>query len=1113
MKRIIFFQTITLLLFGSALVRANSDTLLPIQKNGKWGFINQNGKIIIPCEYEAALDWGTRKWGKVKLSGNWININRNGEQVSVQSNGTPKIFNDSVIIVSTPSGEYICDDLGNKILPEPFNNINKIGGNFFTYQMDDSIGLASITKGKLTAAKYDVITKLLDDSLFKIKICGYEGLIDMEGKELIPAIYNQIKLTSNSRVLVKDGFAELEGIFDLKRQKLIIEPLWGKIGDYNSWFTILQNENHIKVYFTNLEKIDSTRFEMASISNDLLFGVSNSFEGVMNENAEIIVPFVCSELLLEHNNLVAKKQDGYHLIDLKGNNKIKGPYLDYNSIETPNYLFKNNDEKWTLFDSLGNVIYKNLINPTIQKNIIKSKHDGQMTRIELNKHGKIQEQNSFNNVVTLKVNRFVDNSRLKKRDPSIQTNFKSPSKRWFLDEEKRLYGLKSSDGKILIKPQFNDIDLGKSDLYTIVYHDTEDELITYGENQFIIKLKAGLVHNETGKILIPAQYAGIRITGDEKDPLIFAITKNFRFVHYLPNEDKMGDTYLWVDQTKETPVRVLKKAAMTKTEKNNETPQQFFNYTMLGFSPMHIIPQQAKYYTNNTYYQSVDPKWTYISKTNESLDEFAYAERFDNYDAARVIVKSNNKWGLINKKLNFVIPPEFTSIKLSENDHYLLSKSDSIQGIVYDNSRQTILENAHKIISFNNERAYYRGTNGAGYWSKEQGDILSKGTEDIRESSSSLIPIKRLNKWGFINEKGDIIIECKYTKVNPFKDGFATVKIKGKWKLIDDQGNELKELPWKNIKCMGNLLIVSNGNHWKVSSIGDSPDLDYPAFYGFRKIHRSSYFWCKGVKQNFIVNSDGTFMVNTKYDNVHFLGDSAFLISGKKRHYLQIGNKIVKTVPKKMDILWVKGNLMGIQKSGKMYLADTNFQLVSTKAYRNIKPSPEGKMIASDKRQNYVLSFKGEVELSSKLRIKENTKKNFNIAINERMQFVFIDSIGQQVFNRIFQRIVSDGNSNYWAQNSNQLWGLLDSNLEWIIEPKFKQIQVISKGITKTLNENIIGYCDLNGKFIVPAKYPSIENLNGYFKAQIGDEVHWYNPNGNCIYGPEKNPIAEKSKP
>jgi hypothetical protein len=235
-----------------------------------------------------------------------------------------------------------------------------------------------------------------------------------------------------------------------------------------------------------------------------------------------------------------------------------------------------------------------------------------MTRIELNKHGKIQEQNSFNNVVTLKVNRFVDKSRLKKSDSSIQTNLKFPSKRWFLDEEKRLYGLKSSDGKTLIKPQFNDIDLGKSDLYTIVYLDTEDELITYGENQFIIKLKAGLVHNETGKILIPVQYAGIRITGDEKDPLIFAITKNFRFVHYLPTEDKMGDTYLWVDQTKETPVRVLKKAAMTKTEINNETSQQHFNYTMLGFSPLHIIPQQAKYYTNNTYYKSVDPKWTYI---------------------------------------------------------------------------------------------------------------------------------------------------------------------------------------------------------------------------------------------------------------------------------------------------------------------------------------------------------------------------------------------------------------------------------------------------------------------------------------------------------------------
>lgn len=850
MNRLILLPALAFLVLNSTLVKAYSDTLLPIQKNGKWGFINQCGKLIVPCEYEAALDWGTRKWGKVKLNDRWININRLGDQLTFKINGTPKLFNDSLIVIGSSEGEFLCDDLGNKVLNEAFTNIKKLQDNFFTYQENDSLGLACINKGKLTTAKYDKIESIKDASVIKVEKCGYVGLIDHDGKEIIPCIYNDIKLITNNKFLVIDGLAALEGIFDLEKKRLIISPLWNKIGEHNNWFTILQNNNQIKVYFSALDAIDSLNFEMATMTKNLLFGVRGTLEGVLNEKAEIIVPFECSELLLEHSNLVIKNNDGYYLLDQIGNNLINGPFLEYYSLETPNYLFKNKDEKWTLYDSLGNSIYKNIVNPTVQKNIIKSKNNGEMTRIELVKNGKIKESTSFNNVVTLKVDYFLDNSKVKRNNLTSKDSSKIVSRRWFVDEGTGLYGLKSASGKILIKPKFNDIDERKSDIYTIVYLDTEDELITYGKDQFLIKFKAGLVHNETGKILIPNQYAGIRITGDEKDPLIFAITRNFRFERYMPKENKMGATYLWVDESKATPVRALKKEAMVNVEYTKEMAQQCFNFNMLGFKPMHVIPYKSKYYSGIAYYKSADPTWTYITSNAESPLEFAYAyaEPFEKYEAVRVIDKSNNKWGLINRKLKYVVPPEYSSIENKSNIHYLLSKSDSVLGIVYDNSRQVILENADKILNVNQARVFYQGAKGAGFWSKDEGEVLSKEAEDIRDSYSALIPIKKSNKWGFINENGVLIIECKYTKVNPFKGGFATVKIRGKWKLIDEQGNEIKELPWKSIKYMGELLIVSNGNNWKVSEVGDTPDLNYPAFHGFRKIYRSSFFLVQRAK-------------------------------------------------------------------------------------------------------------------------------------------------------------------------------------------------------------------------------------------------------------------------
>ena len=62
----------------------------------------------------------------------------------------------------------LCDDLGNKILNEAFTNIKKLRDNYFTYQVNDSIGLACTKKGKLTSAKYDAIESTKNDSVFKV---------------------------------------------------------------------------------------------------------------------------------------------------------------------------------------------------------------------------------------------------------------------------------------------------------------------------------------------------------------------------------------------------------------------------------------------------------------------------------------------------------------------------------------------------------------------------------------------------------------------------------------------------------------------------------------------------------------------------------------------------------------------------------------------------------------------------------------------------------------------------------------------------------------------------------------------------------------------------------
>ena len=52
-----------------------------------------------------------------------------------------------------------------------------------------------------------------------------------------------------------------------------------------------------------------------------------------------------------------------------------------------------------------------------------------------------------------------------------------------------------------------------------------------------------------------------------------------------------------------------------------------------------------------------------------------------------------------------------------------------------------------------------------------------------------------LNKWGYIDTTGVLVIDKKYDDLRPFKNGLARANYKGKWGFIDRRGFEV--IPFK----------------------------------------------------------------------------------------------------------------------------------------------------------------------------------------------------------------------------------------------------------------------------------------------------------------------------
>lgn len=77
--------------------------------------------------------------------------------------------------------------------------------------------------------------------------------------------------------------------------------------------------------------------------------------------------------------------------------------------------------------------------------------------------------------------------------------------------------------------------------------------------------------------------------------------------------------------------------------------------------------------------------------------------------------------------------------------------------------------------------------------------FLLAGAGSLAVGSELRLKISRDFKWGFMNGRGEIIIEPIYEEIRDFHKGLAAVKIDGRWGYIDINGDFVIEPVWEKV--------------------------------------------------------------------------------------------------------------------------------------------------------------------------------------------------------------------------------------------------------------------------------------------------------------------------
>lgn len=321
------------------------DDVLRVEKDGKYGLINFEGKEVLPCDYDeiTALKGVTnnllvKKDGKVGLvneKGQTI-VNTEYKDIKTLKEG----YKNEYIIVNDNNQYGIISTTGTVIIEPKYEDVKYLN-NSEMFAIKDAGVWKLINKDNqiLIDGGYDNIIEAKGENVV-VEKGGKYGVVTTKNKEKIPVEYEQIKYTFSIYYIAKTGGKY--GIINLNNEQVkdfnyinmdyvekgdfiqadvsdtetvifdnnLSEKISGIVSEIN------QEKGYIKVYTNNEYKYYNFKFEEKKssdilTSNNLFLSKKDGKYGYVNKEGKVIVDYIYEDGTEQNScGFAAVKKDG-----------------------------------------------------------------------------------------------------------------------------------------------------------------------------------------------------------------------------------------------------------------------------------------------------------------------------------------------------------------------------------------------------------------------------------------------------------------------------------------------------------------------------------------------------------------------------------------------------------------------------------------------------------------------------------------------------------------------------------------------------------------------------------------------------------------------------------
>lgn len=176
--------------------------LLPVKMDGKWGYINTNGDIVIPCKYDYAFSF-SEGLARIEQNGRIGFINTEGEEVIPSSFSQAGNFSDGRAYVTFDNilWGYI-NTSGEIIIPIQYQWAQEFSEGLAAVRNDSGYGYINTAGDVVIDFKYELALSF-SEGLAWVEIGDKLGCINSNGYLIIPFQYENVWSFSNGVAKVK----------------------------------------------------------------------------------------------------------------------------------------------------------------------------------------------------------------------------------------------------------------------------------------------------------------------------------------------------------------------------------------------------------------------------------------------------------------------------------------------------------------------------------------------------------------------------------------------------------------------------------------------------------------------------------------------------------------------------------------------------------------------------------------------------------------------------------------------------------------------------------------------------------------------------------------------